>query len=395
MPGPKKDLSYFLALPYSLEVIPSEKSGFVAHHPSLPGCAAQGRDVAETLGNLSEARETWLQAKWEDNDPIPEPPTAEPSGRLMLRVPINLHASLDGLAAMHGKSLNRLLNEMLFNYVNALPAGNGLGRAVQPAGAATSTVGHYAYRLTPQLGAGFLAEHPDLPGCFSEGADATEAMANLDEARELWIEGRQESGLPIPKPLSAIHTGLIHLRMPPALHADLARDAHRNGATLNQWLGFTLAAGSLGLNDQLRREEAVAAARLREMQQQLRKELTELRITVERPFIDKLKVEHATFLLGLLYLKKKEFEKASILFFSATQGDFVPEEIESVFAYVSKALVDLDLRKAALPVAHSFPQVTEEDKKRRSETLGILLHLGGQASAFSSSNRVLPQMQPR
>lgn len=376
MSNSKKDLSYFLMLPYSCEVIASEEGGFVVHHPDLVGCAAQGENVAEALENLSESRQLWLRAKWESDGAIPEPPTAEPSGRLMLRVPIRLHSRLEDLAGMYGKSLTRLLNEMLFNYVNALPADHGLN-ALAPGGEVEgSTADHYTYHLTPLPGGQFVAEHPDLPGCFSAGSDAIEAMANLDEAREVWIQGRQEEGLPVPKPLSAKHTGHIHLRIPPALHADLVRDAQRNGATLNQWLGFALAAASSELKD--RRSEVVASARLRELRQQLYKELEELRIDVKRAFIEKLKPEYVFFLLGLLYLKKESFEKASILFFSATQGDFIPEEMEDVFSFLRNDLVGLglDLAKAALPVAHSFPQVTEEDEVRRSVTIRTLQQLG-------------------
>ena len=123
----RKDLTYYRSLAYAREILPSREGGFVASYPDLPGCAVQGEDLAETMATLDDGRDLWLQARIDDGEPIPEPPSAEPSGRLMLRVPIRLHARLDELATAYGKSLNRMLNELLFNYVNALPPWHSLG----------------------------------------------------------------------------------------------------------------------------------------------------------------------------------------------------------------------------------------------------------------------------
>jgi predicted RNase H-like HicB family nuclease len=258
----KKDLSYYLSLPYAREILASRDGGFVASYPDLPGCAVQGEEIAATLANLDEGKELWLRAKIEDGEPIPEPPSAEPSGRLMLRVPIRLHARLDELAAAYGRSLNRFLNEILFNSANALLAGHGLGTSTR-AGEHDGTGEHeqrYAYRLTPEPEGGFVAEHPDLPGCFAAGETPAEAMAELDLAREAWLEAREEGGLPVPAELSAVHTGAIHLRMPPALHLDLARNAQRNGASLNQTLTWVLAEAVGELNADHRRKRRPPAA---------------------------------------------------------------------------------------------------------------------------------------
>lgn len=243
----RKDLSYYRSLPYAREILPSRDGGFVASYPDLPGCAVQGETVAEALARLDEGRDLWLQAKLEDAEPIPEPPSAEPSGRLMLRVPRRLHSALDQFAARYGKSLNRMLNELLFNHVNALPPWHGLGAPSGEEEGADGDDRRYAYRLTSEADGGFVAEHPDLPGCFAAGDGPAEAMAELDEARRPWLEARKEAGLPAPEALSAVHTGAIHLRMPPALHADLVREAQRNGASLNQMLTFVLAEAVGGL----------------------------------------------------------------------------------------------------------------------------------------------------
>ena len=44
----------------------------------------------------------------------------------------------------------------------------------------------------------WIAEVPSLPGCISQGATRDEAVKNIKEAIELYIEVLQEDGQPIP-----------------------------------------------------------------------------------------------------------------------------------------------------------------------------------------------------
>lgn len=88
---------------------------------------------------------------------------------------------------------------------------------------------------------GFLATHPDLPGCAAQGETAEEAIANLDDARKLWIESRVEQNLPVPLPLSEEPSGKILLRMARSLHAELAKHAARQGVSLNLLINSVLA----------------------------------------------------------------------------------------------------------------------------------------------------------
>lgn len=241
MSSPTKDLAYFDDLPYTAEFIESDGK-VVAYHPDLPGCATSGENIHDALANLAAARRLWLQAKIEDGQSIPEPSLWEPSGRLILRVPIRLHDQAEAIAVAHKKSLNGLLNEVLFNYLHDLPANTGLGDLAGDDLAPDATDERpLAIRLTPDEDGGIVAEHPDLLGCFSAGDDVDEALANLAEARELWEIERGEAGLPVPEPLSADHSGRINLRLSQELHGALAQDAQRNGATLNQLLSVALA----------------------------------------------------------------------------------------------------------------------------------------------------------
>jgi predicted RNase H-like HicB family nuclease len=46
----------------------------------------------------------------------------------------------------------------------------------------------------------FVAEVPELPGCMAHGDTKAEALANADEAMQLWIDTAQEFGDAIPEP---------------------------------------------------------------------------------------------------------------------------------------------------------------------------------------------------
>ncbi len=46
----------------------------------------------------------------------------------------------------------------------------------------------------------YLAYHPDLDGCMSDGETPDEALANLEEAKKLYIETLVEKGLEVPPP---------------------------------------------------------------------------------------------------------------------------------------------------------------------------------------------------
>ncbi len=46
----------------------------------------------------------------------------------------------------------------------------------------------------------FVAEVPELLGCMAHGNTQQEALANANEAIQLWIDTAQEFGDPIPVP---------------------------------------------------------------------------------------------------------------------------------------------------------------------------------------------------
>ena len=88
----------------------------------------------------------------------------------------------------------------------------------------------------------YLAEVPDLPGCVTHGETVVEAARNAEEAMEGWLEVAEEAGDPIPLPSTVKHySGRFLARIPRDLHAELALEAERQGASLNQYVLAQLA----------------------------------------------------------------------------------------------------------------------------------------------------------
>jgi predicted RNase H-like HicB family nuclease len=56
----------------------------------------------------------------------------------------------------------------------------------------------YTVILEKESDGGYVAIVPTLPGCVSQGDSRDEALANIREAAELYIEDCVESGDPVP-----------------------------------------------------------------------------------------------------------------------------------------------------------------------------------------------------
>jgi antitoxin HicB len=59
-------------------------------------------------------------------------------------------------------------------------------------------LGPYHVLLVAEPEGGYTAFHPDLKGCMAVGETREEALANLEEARRLWLETAYEHGDEIP-----------------------------------------------------------------------------------------------------------------------------------------------------------------------------------------------------
>jgi len=56
-----------------LILIGKTSNGYSAHCPDVPGCAAVGKSVEETIANMKEALTFHFEGTIEDGDPIPKP----------------------------------------------------------------------------------------------------------------------------------------------------------------------------------------------------------------------------------------------------------------------------------------------------------------------------------
>lgn len=110
----EQPLDYYLSLVYSVTLDPDPEGGYVAQIRDLPGCLTQGETLEETMANIQEARELWIETAYELGDPIPLPNTmSEYSGKLLLRMPKSLHRDLAQQAEAEAVSLNQYINSLL------------------------------------------------------------------------------------------------------------------------------------------------------------------------------------------------------------------------------------------------------------------------------------------
>jgi hypothetical protein len=183
-------------------------------------------------------------------------------------------------------------------------------------------------------------------------------MAELEAARELWTAGRLEDGLPIPAPLPPEHSGIINLRMPPALHYQLAREASRNGVSLNQWLNMALAefVGAAAINSATRSRSLSQADSHRPG---IEPAISPLRQTLNdhgREPLAGLPASHGAFLRGLLQLKQCSFEAAFSSFLAAREDglDFTNDAVR-IYRAMPERLTHRELLDLLMQLSHVIP----------------------------------------
>jgi len=94
-----------------------EDEGFIATVPDLPGCSAFGETRAEAATEVEDAIAAWIEAAQAAGNPIPDPSPRSDfdnySGKLLLRMPRELHRDLQVAAKAQGVSLNSYVCFML------------------------------------------------------------------------------------------------------------------------------------------------------------------------------------------------------------------------------------------------------------------------------------------
>jgi len=56
----------------------------------------------------------------------------------------------------------------------------------------------YTVALEQEADGGYVASVPALPGCVSQGDSRSEALANIREAIEVYLEDCRQAGEPVP-----------------------------------------------------------------------------------------------------------------------------------------------------------------------------------------------------
>lgn len=105
----KKDIDYYLKLPYTIAIKRYPDGGYFAEVKELPGCMTEADSKEEVLAMIEDAMRGWIEIAIEDGMDIPEPVDESYSGRILLRTPKSLHKALLDKAKTEGVSLNQYL----------------------------------------------------------------------------------------------------------------------------------------------------------------------------------------------------------------------------------------------------------------------------------------------
>ena len=91
-------------------------------------------------------------------------------------------------------------------------------------------------------GGGYLIEIPLLKGCVSDGETITEALKNIEEAKEEWFAYMLENNLSILEPADiSKYSGKFVVRIPKSLHKTISEQSRMEGLSLNQYVANSLA----------------------------------------------------------------------------------------------------------------------------------------------------------
>lgn len=109
----KKNLNYYLHLPYTIRLKNNSDGTYFAEIEELPGCMTEADTEKDALEMLTDAKSAWLEAAIGRKINIPEPVVDEYSGRFNIRVPKFLHRKLAHKAKQENVSLNTLITTSL------------------------------------------------------------------------------------------------------------------------------------------------------------------------------------------------------------------------------------------------------------------------------------------
>ena len=110
----RESLDFYLERKYPVTLYPALEGGYVAEIKDLPGCVTQGETAEDSMAEVEDAHDLWIETAYEHGDDIPLPCTdTQYSGKTLLRMPRSLHQKLAEGAEREGISLNQHLVSLL------------------------------------------------------------------------------------------------------------------------------------------------------------------------------------------------------------------------------------------------------------------------------------------
>lgn len=94
------------------------------------------------------------------------------------------------------------------------------------------------YQMTVEDHTFWVAESKSLKGCVGQGDTSDEAIKELEENENEWLETAREVGIPIPDPVSKQplqHNGKFALRLSPVEYSTASEYAKELGISVNQY----------------------------------------------------------------------------------------------------------------------------------------------------------------
>jgi len=113
----KKNIDYYLNLPWKFEFEKAEDGGYYANVKNLK-CHSYGISLEDAANNIKKALELHLKSYIDDNEQVPTPINENTSGRLSIRIAKTLHSKLQKLAENEGVSISHLVNDALVKVYN-------------------------------------------------------------------------------------------------------------------------------------------------------------------------------------------------------------------------------------------------------------------------------------
>jgi predicted HicB family RNase H-like nuclease len=97
----------------------------------------------------------------------------------------------------------------------------------------------------------WVAKSTSLKGCVGQGDQIDEALSELEQNEDAWLETAEEVGIPIPEILvenCENYSGKMTLRLAPYVHMQAVLFAQREGISLNQYINNAVVSQNAMLN---------------------------------------------------------------------------------------------------------------------------------------------------